>query len=89
MGPGGAQGLEVISGVQQVRREPDFRGVPAPFPKVLGEGLLGRAAIGANLALIRLSRALFSYQIFVVADCTPNVRFVLEDSRSRSERPHG
>ena len=40
-----------------------------------------------NELLIRLSRTLFSYQIFVVADCTPNVRFVLEDSRSRSEAP--
>jgi hypothetical protein len=24
-----------------------------------------------------------------VADCTPNVAFVLEDSRSRSEHPRG
>ena len=41
----------------------------------------------ANELLIRMSRTLFSYQIFVVADCTPNVAFVLEDSRSRSEHP--
>ena len=62
-------------------------GVPAPWPKVLGGGTLGRAAVQANQLLIRLSRTLFSYQIFVVADCTPNVTFVLEDSRSRSEHP--
>ena len=37
-----------------------------------------------NERLIRLSRTLFSYQIFVVADCAPGVRFVLDDSRSRS-----
>jgi hypothetical protein len=43
--------------------------------------------VRANELLIRLSRTLFSYQIFVVADCTPNVAFVLEDSRSRSEHP--
>jgi 2-polyprenyl-3-methyl-5-hydroxy-6-metoxy-1,4-benzoquinol methylase len=65
----------------------EVRGVPAPWPKVLGDGALGRAAIRVNEQLIRLSRTLFSYQIFVVADCTPNVRFVLEDSRSRSEAP--
>jgi glycosyltransferase involved in cell wall biosynthesis len=67
----------------------EVRGVPAPWPKVLGDGALGRAAVRLNQLLIRLSRTLFSYQIFVVADCTPNVRFVLEDSRSRSEHPHG
>ena len=60
---------------------------PAPFPKVLGNGLLGRAAMAVNELLIRLSRTLFSYQIFVVAECTPDVGFVLEDSRSRSEAP--
>jgi 2-polyprenyl-3-methyl-5-hydroxy-6-metoxy-1,4-benzoquinol methylase len=62
----------------------EVRGVPAPWPKVLGEGRLGRAAVQANELLIRLSRTLFSYQIFVLADCTPGVRFVLDDTRSRS-----
>ncbi len=38
----------------------------------------------ANQLLIRLSPTLFSYQVFVVADCVPGVRFVLDDSRSRS-----
>ena len=65
----------------------EVRGVPAPWPKVLGDGALGRLAVRVNELLIRLSRTLFSYQIFVVADCTPNVAFVLEDSRSRSEHP--
>ena len=65
----------------------EVRGVPAPLPKVLGDGALGRLAVRVNELLIRLSRTLFSYQIFVVADCTPNVAFVLEDSRSRSEHP--
>src|SRR4029079_12287432 len=67
----------------------EVRGLPAPWPKVLGEGRLGRAAVQANELLIRLSRTLFSYQIFVLADCTPHVAFVLEDSRSRSEHPRG
>jgi len=69
----------------------ELRGVPAPFPKVLGNGLLGRAALGANLALIRLSRSLFSYQIYVEAESTPDVSFVLADSkrRSNSTRPPG
>lgn len=62
----------------------EIRGVPAPFPKVLGNGLLGKAALGANLALIRLSKSLFSYQIYVEAETTPDVSFVLRDSKERS-----
>ncbi len=63
-------------------RSIELRGVPAPFPKVLGDGRLGRAALGANLALIKLSKTLFSYQIFVVAEGTPAVDFLLEDARA-------
>ncbi len=63
----------------------EVRGVPAPFPKVLGNGWLGKCAIRTNLALMRLSRELFSYQIFVVAKSTPDVAFVLRDARERSE----
>lgn len=60
------------------------RGVPAPFPKVLGEGLLGKAAIAGNLALIRLSKTLFSYQIYIEAETTPPVEFVLRDAKEKS-----
>jgi glycosyltransferase involved in cell wall biosynthesis len=57
------------------------RGVPAPFPKVLGTGPLGLGVTKLNQLLIWLSRSLFAYQIFVVAETTPDVEFVLEDSR--------
>jgi hypothetical protein len=45
-----------------------------------------------NQALIRLSPAMFSYQIFVEAETTPDVAYVLADSRqsaapARVERP--
>ena len=62
------------------------RGVPAPFPKVLGEGVLGQAALQANLALIRLSPTLFAYQIYVEAETTPDVDFVLRDSKEKAAR---
>jgi glycosyltransferase involved in cell wall biosynthesis len=58
-----------------------FRGVPAPFPKVLGNGWLGRAALRLNLALIRVLPTWFSYQIFVIAEATPSVDFVLTSAR--------
>ena len=63
-----------------------IRGVPAPFPKVLGNGVLGKTAVRANLALIRLSKTLFSYQIFVLAKSTPDVDFVLKDAKERSAK---
>jgi glycosyltransferase involved in cell wall biosynthesis len=61
------------------------RGVPAPFPKVLGDGVLGRAAIAVNLALIRVSRTMFSYQFFIEAETTPDVDFVVRDTIEKSE----
>ncbi len=60
------------------------RGVPAPFPKVFGDGILGRAFIGLNLAAIRLSKTLFSYQIFIEAEGTPTPEFLVDDARVNS-----
>jgi glycosyltransferase involved in cell wall biosynthesis len=62
----------------------EIRGIPAPFPKVLGRGVAGKAALAVNQFLIRVSKTLFSYQIFVVAEGTPDVDFVLQDSKVRS-----
>jgi len=62
----------------------EIRGVPAPFPKILGHGIFGRAALAINRWLIRVSRSLFSYQIFVVAEATPDVDFILQDCKRRS-----
>jgi glycosyltransferase involved in cell wall biosynthesis len=64
----------------------EVRGVPAPFPKVLGDGVLGRLAVNGNLALIRVSKTLFSYQIFVRAKTTPDVDFILARSRATAQR---
>ncbi len=61
-----------------------IRGIPAPFPKAFGDGRLARIAIALNLALIRVSKTLFSYQIFVEAEGTPSAEFVLREARRRS-----
>ena len=61
-----------------------IRGVPAPFPKALGDGWIGRAALAVNQALIRLSKTLFAYQIYVEAETTPDADFVLKKSRAAS-----
>src|SRR5205823_419987 len=60
------------------------RGVPAPFPKVLGTGLLGRLAVAANVALIRVWKTLFSYQIMIVAEGTPDLEFLLGNAKEKS-----
>jgi len=57
------------------------RGVPAPFPKAFGDNPLGRTALALNRALIRVSKTLFSYQIFVEADSTPDIAFLLASAR--------
>jgi glycosyltransferase involved in cell wall biosynthesis len=62
----------------------EIRGVPAPFPKVFGEGTLGKVALSVNQLLIRVSPTLFAYQIFAVAEGTPSVDFILNDSKERS-----
>lgn len=62
----------------------EVRGVPAPFPKVLGDNILGRAAVAANLAAIRVSKTLFSYQIYVEAETTPDVEHVLREAKEKS-----
>ena len=75
--------------VRHLLRESGFRiqevrGIPAPFPKILGNGVLGKTAISFNLALIRLSKTLFSYQIYVRAESTPDVDFLLRDTQQKS-----
>jgi glycosyltransferase involved in cell wall biosynthesis len=61
-----------------------IRGVPAPFPKVFGNGATGRGLVRINEWLIGASKTLFSYQIFVEAETTPTTDFVLESSKAHS-----
>lgn len=72
-------------GIRHLLRDEGFvvreiRGVPAPFPKAIGDGPLARFLLALNLALIRVSRSLFAYQLFVVAESTPAVGFLLEEA---------
>jgi glycosyltransferase involved in cell wall biosynthesis len=83
--------LFTFRAIQNLLRDSGFKikavkGIPAPFPKVLGTGLLGRTAIGLNLMLIGVSKSLFSYQIYVEAETTPDVEFLLRDAKEKSEQ---
>lgn len=71
--------------VKRLLREEGFRirlvkGIPAPFPKVFGPGWLGRAAVALNTALIAVSKTWFSYQVYVEAECRPDVDFFLRST---------
>ena len=65
----------------------EIRGIPAPYPKVLGDGILSRVVMLINQGLIRIPifRGLFSYQIYVRAKARPTVVNLLAKTISTSE----
>ena len=58
----------------------EVKGIPAPYPKALGDNVLSRALLAINRALIKLSPRLFSYQIFVRAEASPTVENLLAET---------
>jgi hypothetical protein len=63
----------------------EIRGIPAPFPLALGDTALARFLIGVNRFLIKISRSLFSYQIFLVAKPLPSLEVLLEGAIASGE----
>jgi glycosyltransferase involved in cell wall biosynthesis len=81
--------LFTFRSLRRLLRETGFRikairGIPAPFPKVFGPGWCGRIATALNVALICISKTLFSYQIMVVAEGTPDIDFLLANAKQKS-----
>ena len=64
----------------------EVRGIPAPFPKALGANFIVGSLVWANEKLISLSRAFFSYQIFVRAQAQPTVNNLLRETINTSQR---
>lgn len=64
------------------------RGVPAPFPLVAGKRV-GGALLRFNQLLIKLSKTLFSFQIFVIAESTPDVEFLVTNARNAHQFNEG
>jgi len=54
-----------------------MRGVPAPYPKALGDNFLSRILLRLNALAIRIRRGMFAYQIYVEAVCLPPVERLL------------
>ena len=63
----------------------EMRGIPAPFPKAVGDNFAGRTLVALNQLGIALLRGLFSYQIFVRAKALPTVSTLLVETQSSSE----
>jgi glycosyltransferase involved in cell wall biosynthesis len=56
----------------------EIRGIPAPFPLALGDTALARILVRINQLLIRISKSLFSYQIFMIARPLPSLEWLLQ-----------
>lgn len=62
----------------------EVRGIPAPFPLALGDNWLARLLLALNKGLIRISKSLFSYQIFMVAYPLPSLEALLQSAADAS-----
>jgi glycosyltransferase involved in cell wall biosynthesis len=63
----------------------EMKGIPAPYPKAIGDRFignrfLGRLLVWVNLGLIHVCRGLFSYQIYVRASAKPTVEHLLSET---------
>jgi len=78
--------------VRMLRQE-DFRvqrvrGIPAPFPKALGDRWLSRFLLLVNTALVKLSKRLFAYQVYVEATAELPLEKLLLRTVAASARRH-
>lgn len=83
--------LFTAASLVRVLRQHGFRvlrthGIPAPFPKALGDTWPARVLLALNQLLIHLSRGLFAYQILVEAEALPTADELLRRSRERASR---
>src|SRR5205085_8373180 len=45
----------------------EVKGIPAPYPKAIGDNFASRALLWLNSALMRMSKGMFAYQMFIRA----------------------
>lgn len=62
-------------------------GIPAPFPKALGDNHLGRLLLLANRWAIAVSKRLFAYQIFLEATALATVETLVAETERHSSQP--
>lgn len=64
-------GLKIVS----------VKGIPAPYPKALGDNFVARFLLAANLFFIKISKGFFSYQIYIEAETVPSVLYIVEENK--------
>ncbi len=62
----------------------EARGVPAPYPLVLGQNRRSRLLLALNEGLIKWSKGLFAYQICLRVRALPHPRHLLQETISKS-----
>lgn len=62
------------------------KGIPAPFPKAIGNNIVGHILLQINRMLIAVWRGFFSYQIYLEVRPTPVVNALLELSIDESRK---
>lgn len=62
------------------------QGVPAPFGLATGSGLLSKFLLRLNQFLIKLSKTLFSYQMYMTARVRPSVTLLLASAVQYSQQ---
>ncbi len=81
--------LFTFASLQRLFEESGFaviasKGIPVPFPLVVSNRGLAGFLVSFNEFLIKLSRTLFSYQIYMVLKSTPTLKSLLQDAYNHS-----
>ena len=58
----------------------NVKGIPAPFPKALGNNFVSKSLLAINMFFIKISKGLFSYQIYIEAETNPSVFYIVNES---------
>jgi glycosyltransferase involved in cell wall biosynthesis len=59
----------------------EMKGVPGPYPLALGDCKLSRFLLRLNEVLIRISKGLFAYQIYMIVQPYPSTEYLLQIAR--------
>ena len=60
-------------------------GIPGPFPLAIGDNFISRFLLWINALGIKISKGLFSYQIFMISKTLPSLAYLLSHSIEQSK----
>lgn len=66
-------------------KEHHIAGIPGPYPLAVGHNFVGHFLLKANSIAIKISKGLFSYQIFIISKSLPSLAYLLSQSIKQSE----